>query len=85
MQKPFNKPGTPSLAPRRNTALSAARETKFYSEHSALLISKMSKMNRTDMITKIVNTTPSVLHATEKGIPAFQIKLSPSLLKVTII
>jgi hypothetical protein len=45
MQKPFNKPGTPSLAPRCNTALSAKGETKFYSEHSTLLISKMPKMN----------------------------------------
>jgi len=57
MQKPFNKPGTPSLAPRGNTALSAERETKFYSEQSAFLISKVPKMNRTDIINKIVSTT----------------------------
>jgi len=57
MQKPFNKPGTPSLAPRRNTALSAERETRFYSEHSALLILKVHKMSRTDIIRKIVSTS----------------------------
>jgi len=58
MRKPFNKPGTPSLAPRRNTAFSAERERKFYIEHSALLISKMPKMNRTDIIKKILSTVP---------------------------
>jgi len=37
MHKPFNKPGNPHLAPRRNIAPSGERETKFCSEHSALL------------------------------------------------
>jgi hypothetical protein len=48
------------------------------------LISKMLKMNRTDIIKKIVTTTPLGFTLNRKGITAFQIKLRPSVLKLLL-